>query len=71
MSNTSTMDSKDLGKPQKNRSFFSGPATKRGEGWGKGFATAKKYCFWSSKKKSGKFFVATNLEGGGGKALTK
>ena len=50
-------------KPQKNRSFFSGPANKRG-GLGKGLAT-KKTVFWSFKKNSGRatkkipFFAAS------------
>ena len=43
-----------LGKPQK-RGFFSGPATKRGEGEGR--ATKKKnYFFWSSENKSEKMW---------------
>ena len=49
-----------LGKPQKN-GFFSGPG-------GKGLATKKKDRFLKLNKKSGNFFVASKLEGGG-KAL--
>ena len=49
-----------LGKLQK-RFFFSGPATKRGEG-GKGLATNTVF---EALKKLGKIFVTTKLERGG------
>ena len=57
------MPEDSLSKWQKITGFFSGPATKKGGGMGKVLAT------WSSKKNSGKKFVATNLEGEEGKAL--
>ena len=44
--------------------FFSGPATKRGEG-GKGLATKKKYLFLKLDKKIPTNVVATKFEGAG------